>query len=204
MSRPDQQVVTSRGGLEASARIWLRRTAQILGLVGVCAIAVLAIVFGETVRDRFAEFGYLTVFVITMLASATLILPAPAALTVGVFAETMQNPWLVGLTAATGQTVGELTGYYVGWSGKAVLERVRGYDTVRRWMERAGGPTLFVLALIPNPFFDIAGMIAGATRFGVFRFVAFSWPGRAIKNIGFAFAGVGVFALLDFLGVNSG
>ncbi len=182
----------------------MRRTAQILGLVAVFAIAVLAIIFGDTIRDRFGEFGYLAVFVITMVASATLILPAPAALTVGVFAETMQNPWLVGLTAATGQTVGELTGYYVGWSGKAVLKRVRGYDTVRRWMGRAGGPTLFVLALIPNPFFDMAGMVAGATRFGVFRFVAFSWPGRAIKNIGFAFAGMGVFAFLDFLGGNSG
>ncbi len=204
MSRPDQQGATPHGSREVSARVWLRRAAQILGLVAVFAIAVLAVVFSETIRDRFAELGYLAVFVITIVASATLILPAPAALTVGVFAETLQNPWLVGLTAATGQTVGELTGYYVGWSGKAVLERVRGYETVRRWMQRAGGPTLFVLALIPNPFFDIAGMIAGATRFGVFRFVAFSWPGRAIKNIGFAFAGVGVFAFLGLLGGNAG
>lgn len=200
MSRPDHEVATHLGGRAISARIWLRRATQILGLVAVFAIAVLAIVFGETVRDRFEGAGYLAVFVITIVASATLILPAPAAVTVGAFAEALQNPWLVGLTAATGQTIGELTGYYVGWSGKAVLERVRGYFTVRRWMERAGGLTLFVLALIPNPFFDIAGMVAGATRFGVFRFVAFSWPGRAIKNIGFAFTGVGLLAFMDFLG----
>ena len=151
-------------------------------------MAVLAVLFAEPIRERFAGLGYLTVFVITIVASATIILPAPAALAVAAFGVAL-NPWAVGLLAATGQTIGELSGSYVGWTGKALLGRVRGYDRVRRWMDRWGVLTLFLLALIPNPFFDVAGMVAGSTRFGVVRFMAASWPGRAIKNIGFAFAG---------------
>ena len=170
-------------------RLRLRRLAQVSGLVAVFAIAVLAVVFVDEIQVRFAGLGYLTLFIITVVASATIILPAPAALAVGAFGAAL-NPWLVGVVAAVGQTLGEMSGYYVGWSGKGLARGIRGYPTTRRWMRRHGGLTLFVLAMIPNPFFDIAGMIAGATNFGVFRFVAFSLPGRTIKNIGFAFAGL--------------
>ena len=177
------------------SRLRLRRLAQIGGLLAVFAIAVLAVVFGEEIQLRFEGLGYLAVFIITVVASATIILPAPAAVTVGAFGALL-NPWLVGAVAAAGQTLGEMSGYYVGWSGKGVASGIRGYPTTRRWMRRHGGVTLFVLALIPNPFFDVAGMIAGATNFGVFRFVAFSMPGRTIKNIGFACAGVELFGRL--------
>ena len=55
------------------------------------------------------------------------------------------------------------------------------------------------MAAIPNPFFDIAGMIAGATRIGLLRFVLASWPGLLIKNIAFAWAGVAGLQLLGWL-----
>lgn len=167
----------------------MRRLAQVTGLVAVFAIAILAVVYGDALRARLGGAGYLAVLLLTIAGSATLVLPAPTAISVAAFGSALGNPWFVGLVAATGQTIGEFTGYYVGWSGKAVLQNVRGYATIRRWMERRGVLTLFVLALIPNPFFDIAGMVAGATRFGVLKFVLASWPGRAIKNIGFAWIG---------------
>lgn len=173
--------------------------AQALGLVGVFAIAILAVVYADLLRDRLAGAGYAAVFVITAVGAATLILPAPSAVSVGAFAAALDNFWAVGLVAATGQTLGELSGYYVGWSGKGALSRVKGYQRVSGWMDRHGGLTLFVMAMIPNPFFDIAGMIAGATRFGAVRFMLVSWPGRAIKNIGFAWAGVAGLQLLGWL-----
>ena len=110
------------------------------------------------------------------------------------------NPWLVGLVAATGQTIGELSGYYIGWSGRSVVQSIKGYPTIKRWMDRHGVVTLFVLAMIPNPVFDVAGMIAGASRFGVIKFIAASWPGRIIKNTGFAFAGALGVELLGIFG----
>ncbi len=181
------------------ARQWLRRAAQILGLAAVFTIAVLAVVFSEQVQERFAGLGYLAVFVITIVAAATVILPAPGAVSVAAFGAVL-NPWLVGLVAASGQTLGELSGYYIGWSGRGIVQNVRGYATIKRWMDRHGVATLFVLAMIPNPVFDVAGMIAGASRFGVIKFIAASWPGRAIKNTGFAFAGALGIELLGFLG----
>ena len=178
---------------------WLRRLIQAVGLVGVFAIAVLAVVYSDQVNEHLQGAGYLAVFVITVVASATIILPAPAAISVGAFAVALDNIWAVGLVAATGQQVGELTGYYLGWAGNPAVARMRGYVPVHRWMVKRGLLTLFVLAVIPNPFFDIAGMVAGATRFGVFKFVAATWPGLVLKNLGFALAGVAGFEFVTNL-----
>lgn len=167
--------------------------------MGVFAIAILAVVYADVLRDRLAGAGYAAVFVITAVGAATLILPAPAAVSVGAFAAALDSIWAVGLVAATGQMVGELGGYYVGWSGKAALSHVRGYARLSGWMQRYGVVTLFVMAAIPNPFFDVAGMIAGATRIGLVRFVLASWPGLVIKNIAFAWAGVAGLQLLGWL-----
>ena len=166
---------------------WLL-AAQIAGLLGVFAIAILAVVFAEVLRERLAGAGYAAVFLLTAIGAATLILPAPAAVSVGAFAAALDNIWAVGLV-----------GYYIGWSGKGAIGNIKGYDRVRAWMVRHGALTLFVMAAIPNPFFDIAGMIAGATRIGLVRFVLASWPGLLIKNIAFAWAGVAGLQLLGWL-----
>ncbi len=187
------------GGGRPASRVWWQRAAQAIGLVAVFAIAVLAVVFGEQIQERFAGLGHLAVFVITLIAAATVILPAPGAVSVAAFGAAL-NPWLVGLVAATGQTIGELSGYYIGWSGRSVVQNIKGYPTINRWMDRHGVATLFVLAMIPNPLFDVAGMIAGASRFGVVKFIAASWPGRVIKNTGFAFAGALGVELLGIFG----
>lgn len=43
---------------------------------------------------------------------------------------------------------------------------------VNKGMLKYGAPTLFVLSVIPNPVFELAGIIAGATRMNFWRFLA--------------------------------
>ena len=192
-------MAASQEAAPAVPRSRWRLAAQAVGLVGVFAIAILAGVYSEVLRDRLAGAGYVAVFLLTAVGAATLILPAPAAVSVGAFAAALDNIWAVGLVGATGQMVGELGGYYVGWSGKGALSHVKGYARLSSWMSRYGVLTLFVMAAIPNPFFDVAGMIAGATRIGLARFVLASWPGLVIKNVAFAWAGVAGLQLLGWL-----
>lgn len=192
-------MTTTQDSAAAAPRSRWRLVAQGVGLVGVFAIAVLAVVYAEVLRDRLAGAGYAAVFLLTAIGAATLILPAPAAVSVGAFAAALDNIWAVGLVGATGQMVGELGGYYIGWTGRGALGHVKGYARIRTWMDRYGVLTLFVMAAIPNPFFDIAGMIAGATRIGLVRFVLASWPGLVIKNMAFAWAGVAGLRLMDML-----
>ncbi len=56
-------------------------------------------------------------------------------------------------------------------------------------MKRWAPLTLFVLALIPNPFFDVAGAAAGALRVPIWKFWLYGGAGRLVKHTAFAFAG---------------
>ena len=68
-------------------------------------------------------------------------------------------------------------------------------------MQRYGTWTIFVLALIPNPVFDLGGMAAGTLRFPVPKFLVACTAGKVIKNMVFALAGYyGIETLLRLFG----
>lgn len=135
-------------------------------------------------------YGYPGLFLVNMLASATLILPIPGmALAFG--AGPSLHPILVGLAAGSGATIGELTGYLAGVSGRGVVEDRALYDRLRAWMERYGLWVLFVLGTIPNPLFDIAGVIAGAMKIPVWKFLVATGAGKVLKATLIAYAGIG-------------
>jgi hypothetical protein len=92
------------------------------------------------------------------------------------------SPWLVGLAVGSGSTLGELTGYITGYSGRDAIKRDRDFDRVQGWMRRFGLWALFALSLVPNPLFDVAGIIAGVTRIPVWKFLAVTWCGKVIEG----------------------
>lgn len=158
-----------------------------LSLVLAVAITAAIIAFRQELA-RFAAYGYLGIFVITLVGNATVILPVPGL--VAVFAGgTALNPWIVGLVAGVAQPIGELTGYLAGYGGAGVVENRASYQRVRRWMEQHGFLTIFVLAAIPNPVFDMAGIMAGALRMPVWQFLLACWLGKTIKALAIAWLG---------------
>ena len=168
--------------------------ARILALFVVIALSV----FVFSIRDQaeqLAIYGYPGIFVISFLAYATVLLPAPGVAVVFTMGSVF-NPIGVAIAAGTGAALGELTGYLAGFSGQAVVERVEIYNRLTFWMKRNGSLTILVLAAIPNPFFDLAGVAAGSLKMHVVRFFIWCWIGETIKMAIFAFAGA---RSLDFL-----
>jgi uncharacterized membrane protein YdjX (TVP38/TMEM64 family) len=55
---------------------------------------------------------------------------------------------------------------------------------------------VFGLAVIPNPLFDIVGIMSGVLRIPVWSFFTACWAGNVIKATAVAFAGMGAFAVL--------
>ena len=68
------------------------------------------------------NFGYLGVFFINFIGCATILFPLPAAPLVFIFGAVL-NPLFVAIFAALGATLGELTGYGIGFGGKKILEK---------------------------------------------------------------------------------
>ncbi len=185
-------------GADADPNLAMPRKPRVLQYAAlVVALAITVVVY--LLRDRLegvAQYGYLGIFLISVLGNATIILPVPTFLTAflggGVF-----NPILVGVISAAGATIGELTGYLAGVGGKAIVEDRALYERFRGWMDRYGLFALFALAAIPNPFFDVAGIIAGVSHIKVTTYLAVTWAGKIVKFILIALLGAGSVDLLE-------
>ena len=160
---------------------------RILALLAVIGLTVFIYIIRDRVKD-FAAFGYPGIFLIALLANATVLLPAPGVAIIYAMGAIF-NPFGVGLAAGTGGAIGELTGYLAGLSGQAVIERTDVYDRIKPWVKKYGGWAIMVLSAIPNPFFDVAGIAAGMAKMPVQTFLVFTWIGQLIKMTLFALAG---------------
>ena len=153
--------------------------------------------------EELANFGYLGVFIISLLSSATLILPVPGVLVLFPLVVAL-NPVLVALAASTGGIIGEISGYMAGYSGRGMVNIVnsgRMYNRVERWMWRWGAWTIFVFAATPLLVFDLAGVIAGAIRYPLWKFLLIGWLGKSLKFVVLVFAMVwGWETLLRYFG----
>ena len=175
------------------------RIVQIATIIAVIAGLGAALYFRERLQEL-QEYGYAAVFLIGLVSNATLILPVPG-LAVSSILGGVFNPWVVGLVGGLGQALGELTGYMAGYSGQTLVDENAIYNRLTGWMQRYGMLTVFVLALIPNPIFDVGGLAAGALRLPVWKFLLSAMAGKIIKNIAFALLGYyGIATLSDLFG----
>jgi membrane protein DedA with SNARE-associated domain len=174
---------------------FLTNSLRILALLAVVAITLYIYSIRERV-EQFAAFGYPGIFLIAMLANATILLPAPGVAVIYAMGAIF-NPLGVGLAAGAGGTIGELSGYLAGFSGQAVVERMDVYRRVKPWVDKYGGWAIMVLSAIPNPFFDVAGIAAGIAKMPLRTFLVFTFVGQLVKMTVFAVLGHYSIALLS-------
>jgi membrane protein YqaA with SNARE-associated domain len=174
----------------AAAKAVLLRTRVIQGLVFASVIGLTVFIY--TLGDNLLAlqaFGLPGLFIITLLANATIVLPAPGLLVVIAFAGSPLPWWSVGLVAALGATLGEMSGYLAGSSGRAIVPNRQLYNRLESWMRRYGPLTVVTLAFIPSPVFDVAGVIAGALKMPWYIFLLWCFLGKLPKMLLVAYAG---------------
>ena len=174
----------SRGAI----RLGWQTILQSVGVILVSVAITLSILAWHDRMQALEHYGYLGVLLISLMGNATVILPAPslaAVFTIGA----VLNPVLVGLTAGVGEALGELTGFLAGYGGRAVVQDRATFQRLERWVRRYGLLVIFILSVIPNPFFDLAGIAAGILRFPLWQFLLSCWAGKTLKTVAFALAG---------------
>jgi membrane protein YqaA with SNARE-associated domain len=172
---------------------WRLRIVQI-STVLIVLVAVGAAYYFKDHLQELAPYGYVAVFLTSVISNATVILPVPGLAITAVMAGIL-NPWIVGLVGGVAQAIGELTGYMAGYSSQTWIDENPTYDRLAKWMQRRGLLTIAALAAIPNPAFDVAGIAAGALRLPVWKFLVGCAIGGIIKNT--------IFALLGFYGIET-
>ena len=136
--------------------------------------------------------GYVGVFLMGVIGSASPIWPLPGSWAAFVAAGLGLNPFLIALAAGVGEPIGELSGYTTGYGGQIVINRWKRYDQIMNWMKRHGGPTIFIVSAIPNFFIKLATIAAGSLRYPLWKFFIYCWAGKTVKSLGFALAGAGL------------
>jgi len=170
---------------------------RVVVLLAVIAVTIVLVINREKLQSLQA-YGYPGIFLFSILANATILIPVPGVIFTSAMGAVF-NPFWVSLAAGAGAALGELSGYLAGFSGQAVVEDSKRYDQVVSWMEKYGELTTLVLAFIPNPLFDLAGLIAGLLKMPLWKFLLYCVIGKILKMMMFAYAGDWVINFLENL-----
>jgi membrane protein DedA with SNARE-associated domain len=182
--------------------------ARVIATVGVIVAFVpgIALIVFD-LDEAFEGLGLASVFLTNLVSTATLFVPVPgitaaANLLIIAEAERSRHPWLIGVTGGAGMAIGEFTAYYAGAAGAHAARRhqlrvpgrmrpaaERIWRAVQALMHRWGALTLFVLAAIPDPFFEIAGVTAGSVGMPVRRYFIAVLAGCIVRGLTLAYAG---------------
>lgn len=172
-----------------SMKRWL---IPILTMTIVIAItAGIYLVYGQH-PERLTElknYVYLGAFLVSVLGNATIILPGAVlgiltAIGVAIYQDTGPiGPIMVGLAGGGGAAIGEITGYLAGFSGRGIIGKVKIYDRLVAWVGKWGAVAIFFFSLVPLVF-DLAGIVAGALRVPLWKFLLACWLGRTILYLG--------------------
>lgn len=150
-----------------------------------------------------SNFGYLGIFLLGMISSATLFIPTPAFVIVFLIAPFF-NPVLLGLCAGLGAAIGELSGYLIGLGGEHVLlkHHEKRLKEIEKYFEKHGSHIIiFVFAATPLPF-DLVGLFCGAVKYPFKDFFLATLAGKLVKYWAIAFAGFyGLNWLMNVFGV---
>ncbi len=181
---------------------WVRLIIEFLGLL-ILSFVLAYILQNLAARFRFplydvAWLAYLTIFVTSLVSNLTIIAPVPFAASIMIATATKWNPLLIALSGSIGGTIGEMSGYYAGYLGKkiAISENIPGYRRVEYWIDRYGMWAVLFLAVQPIIPFDVAGLLAGAAKMPVRKFLPALWLGKFPKYILITYAGAQLFTLL--------
>jgi membrane protein YqaA with SNARE-associated domain len=198
------------------------RRAQVvvaLGVMVVVLIPSLVLLFlpiwVDLGEERFKGLGYAGIFLANLASTATVFIPVPGLTAAGqaliVSGGKNLSPIPVGILGGAGMALGEVTAYAAGavgrefaegrhvggpsWFRRAVESTIRGIGWL---MAHYGMLTLFVLSVIPNPLFEVAGLTAGSVRMNFWRFISSVTAGKIVRGLILAFLGA---YSLHFLGL---
>lgn len=138
-------------------------------------------------RDYFKEatsFGLIGIFIVNFVSSSTFFVSAPAFLTI-ISGGNLYSPILVAIIASFGAGIGDMIAFLFGHSGRRLaikkLEKHQAVRFLEKHFHRHGALIIFLLAIIPNPFFDAIGILAGVVNYPPIRFFTIMIVGRFLR-----------------------
>jgi membrane protein YqaA with SNARE-associated domain len=140
--------------------------------------------------------AYVLVFVVCLVVNLS-VLPLPFGISIMIAAAEHWNPVAIALVGSAGASLGEFSGYLIGYLGKklAIKKEIVGYGLMQRWIKKYGVWAIAFLSFQPILPIEIGGFIAGVARMPVHQFLPALWAGKFPKYVLLVYAGIGLFHL---------
>ena len=115
------------------------------------------------------QYGYLGVFLISVISTASIVIPIPYTLLIYVLAAFL-DPFLLAVVGGIGSAVGEISGYLFGYYGHKMIgkERRRRMEFMVKFLDHYGPIAVFLFALTPLPD-DLLFVPLGMMRFNFLK-----------------------------------
>lgn len=157
----------------------LRKVLSIIVVVLIVALSLVIFIFRDKIGNV-SNVSYLGLMLLCFLANATVFLPSPS-LMIAASCALVMNPWLVALCAAVGSAAGEFVGYALGFAAEDLSPRFK--KLLDKITSKVHNPILlvFILAALPLPLFDVAGVYSGGTKLNPLWFFLACFLGKFIK-----------------------
>ena len=150
------------------------------------ALSALALTVGVAFTVGPVIAGYLSVFALSVLTNAVLFVPSGRGAVLVAGALTL-NPLAVAVLTGLGGALGEMTGYALGRSSRAVVKGRAPPPWLQRAAKRNMTVSIIAISIVPSPFVDVIGVVAGRMGYPVGRFLAYSAVGKVIQSIAFVY-----------------
>lgn len=165
------------------------QTRRILLTSGGIAAAVILSLPYILLREQLLKapaWGYAGILLSCMISNASILLPTSSTLIVLTASMTL-NPLLCILLGGIGAGIGEQVSYVCGRIGLSWIDPEQiGLSRITKnkiiaWFEKNAVLTVFLFAFLPLPFFDFAGLIAGARKMNWPLFAFAAVAGKVLK-----------------------
>lgn len=143
----------------------------------------------NTLTSILTSYGYIGVFLISLIASSIIFVPLPY-LAVVFISGSQLNPLLVGIASAIGASIGKTFIYYIGRSGRIFLgqEKKRKLEYAKYLAEKYGAFAIFLFAASPLPD-DMLYVPLGMMGYNLLKFFIYCLAGKIILASAVSYAG---------------
>jgi membrane protein YqaA with SNARE-associated domain len=126
--------------------------------------------FTDWMRTFSLQYGYLGVFLISLIGSISLFLPIPYTAIIFTISGIQKfDPLIVGLVSGAGSAVGEFSGYMLGLGGRKIVgKHMRRIELLQKFFDKFGPLAIFLFALTPLPD-DLLFIPLGVMRYSLLK-----------------------------------
>ncbi len=145
------------------------------------------------------QYGYFGVFLVSLFGAASIFIPVPdSAIIFAIAGSGLFSPLLIAIAATVGGTVGEFSGYLLGFGGRKPIKKrfEKNMDFFDRLFKKYGSFVIFIFALTPLPD-DLIFIPLGVIRYNALKAFISGFAGKFILNLGIAYGGL---FFVDFIG----